>query len=209
MALQAAAQGHQVLAISRQIDATLQTTPNIHILAADLSQPTDITRISEWIAQHWKQVDVLLHNAGALLNKSFADTSVEDFLKVYQVNVFGVAALSRACLPYLKQGSHVVAISSMGGVQGSAKFAGLSAYSSSKAAVIGLMELLAEEWRDMGISCNSLALGAVQTEMLAEAFPGYEAPTTAEEMAAYILQFGLEGHRYFNGKVLPVSKSTP
>jgi len=97
----------------------------------------------------------------------------------------------------------------MGGVQGSAKFAGLSAYSSSKAAVIGLMELLAEEWRDMGISCNSLALGAVQTEMLAEAFPGYEAPTTAEEMAAYILQFGLEGHRYFNGKVLPVSKSTP
>lgn len=209
MAQQAAAQGHQVLALSRQVDPTLQSIPNISSLSVDLSHSDDIDKVAAWLQAHWLQIDVVIHNAGALLNKPFAQTETDDFVRIYQTNVFGVAALTRICLPFLRPGSHVVAISSMGGVQGSAKFAGLSAYSSSKAAVIGLMELLAEEFRDQGISCNSLALGAVQTEMLAEAFPGYQASITAEAMAAYILQFGLEGHQWFNGKVLPVSMSTP
>ena len=112
-------------------------------------------------------------------------------------------------LPFMKQGSHVVTISSMGGVQGSIKFPGLAAYSSSKAAVITLTELLAEEYKDSGISFNVLALGAVQTEMLEEAFPGYQAPTTAIEMAEYILDFSLNGNKYYNGKLLQVSNSTP
>jgi NAD(P)-dependent dehydrogenase (short-subunit alcohol dehydrogenase family) len=97
----------------------------------------------------------------------------------------------------------------MGGIQGSMKFSGLSAYSSSKGAVITLSELLAEEYKDRGISFNVLALGAVQTEMLAEAFPGYEAPITANEMADYIFNFTLTGHKFHNGKVLQVSSSTP
>jgi NAD(P)-dependent dehydrogenase (short-subunit alcohol dehydrogenase family) len=97
----------------------------------------------------------------------------------------------------------------MGGVQGSLKFPGLSAYSSSKGAVITLMELLAEECKELGISFNTLALGAVQTEMLAEAFPDYKAPTTAFEMAEYIANFALTGNQFYNGKVLQVSSSTP
>ncbi|WP_233589464.1 SDR family oxidoreductase, partial [Flavobacterium bomense] len=128
---------------------------------------------------------------------------------VYKVNVFGVANLTRACLPYLQKGSHVVTISSMGGIQGSLKFAGLAAYSSSKGAVITLSELLAEEYKEKGISFNVLALGAVQTEMLQEAFPGYEAPISAKDMANYIFDFALTGNKYYNGKVLQVSSTNP
>lgn len=97
----------------------------------------------------------------------------------------------------------------MGGVQGSVKFPGLAAYSSSKAAVINLTELLAEEYKDSGISFNVLALGAVQTEMLEEAFPGYKASISAVEMANYIFDFSLNGQKYYNGKLLQVSNSTP
>jgi NAD(P)-dependent dehydrogenase (short-subunit alcohol dehydrogenase family) len=128
---------------------------------------------------------------------------------VYKVNVFGVANLTRICLPFLKKGSHVVTISSMGGIQGSLKFAGLAAYSSSKGAVITLSELLSEEYKEQGIAFNVLALGSVQTEMLQEAFPGYQAPLSAKEMADYIYDFSLNGNKYYNGKVLQVSSSTP
>ncbi len=97
----------------------------------------------------------------------------------------------------------------MGGVQGSAKFPGLAAYSSSKGALITLTELLAEEFKQTGPSFNVLALGAVQTEMLEEAFPGYKAPLTARQMAQYIIDFSLTGNTFYNGKVLEVSSSTP
>ena len=97
----------------------------------------------------------------------------------------------------------------MGGFQGSSKFPGLSLYSASKGAVAVLTEAMAEEFKDEGISVNCLALGAVQTEMLEEAFPGYKAPLSADEMGKYIAGFALTGNRYFNGKILPVSVSTP
>ena len=97
----------------------------------------------------------------------------------------------------------------LGGVQGSVKFPGLSAYSSSKGAVITLTELLAEEYKETGPSFNVLALGAVQTEMLEEAFPGYRAPVTALGMATYIKDFALTGQKLYNGKLLQVSNSTP
>ena len=128
---------------------------------------------------------------------------------MYATNVFGVAELTRRVIPFMQPKGHVVTISSMGGVQGSMKFAGLSAYSSSKGAVITLTELLAEEYKETGPSFNVLALGAVQTEMLEEAFPGYKAPTTPLEMATYIFEFSQKGQQFYNGKLLQVSSSTP
>jgi NAD(P)-dependent dehydrogenase (short-subunit alcohol dehydrogenase family) len=165
--------------------------------------------VKEFLANSWKQVDAIIHNAGSLLLKPFLETTQQDFESIYKVNVFGVANLTRICLPYLQKGSHVVTISSMGGIQGSLKFAGLAAYSSSKGAVITLSELLAEEYKEQGISFNVLALGSVQTEMLEEAFPGYQAPIQANEMANYIFDFTLNGNKYFNGKVLQVSSTNP
>jgi NAD(P)-dependent dehydrogenase (short-subunit alcohol dehydrogenase family) len=133
----------------------------------------------------------------------------KDFEIIYQTNVFAVASLTKIVLPKMQKGSHVVNISSMGGVQGSVKFAGLSAYSSSKGALITLTELLAEEFKDTGISFNVLALGAVQTEMLSEAFPGYQANTSATEMSNFIFDFAVNSGKLFNGKIIQVSSSTP
>ena len=134
---------------------------------------------------------------------------MDNITLVYKVNVFGVAELTRTVLPYMTSGAHVVTVSSMGGIQGSMKFPGLAAYSSSKGAVITWSELLAEEYKEQGVAFNVLALGAVQTEMLEEAFPGYEAPLTAIQMADYLSNFALTGNQFYNGKVLQVSASTP
>ena len=209
LALQFAQAGHQVLAISRKTPQALIENENITCLSVDLGKEEDLIEVENFLARSWQQVDIVIQNAGSLLNRPFSQTSQEDFESVYRVNVFGVANLTRVCLPYLKKGSHVVSISSMGGIQGSMKFAGLAAYSSSKGAVITLSELLAEEYKEQGIAFNVLALGAVNTEMLQEAFPGYEAPISATEMADYIFNFALTANKFHNGKVIQVSSSTP
>lgn len=209
LALQFANAGNQVLAISRKIPKSLLEHKNVTCLSVDLADETALHEVESFLSSTWKKVDALVHNAGALLLKPFAETTQADFESIYKVNVFAVANLTRICLPYLEKGSHVVTISSIGGVRGSLKFAGLAAYSSSKGAVITLTELLAEEYKERGISFNVLALGSVQTEMLNEAFPGYQAPISAEGMATYIYDFTLNGNKYFNGKVLEVSSTNP
>ena len=205
-----AKQGHKVLALSRnQVPINSLKLKNVTAFPFDLGDEEAYKRVEEFLTSKWHHVDILINNAGRLLNKPFADTDMGNFEEVYKTNVFGVAELTRLVLPFMKRGSHVVTISSMGGVQGSMKFPGLAAYSSSKAAVITLTELLAEEYKESGIAFNVLAQGAVQTEMLEEAFPGYEAPITANEMASYICDFAQNGNKFYNGKLLQVSSSTP
>ena len=169
----------------------------------------EVVDFAKQITNSFKSVDVLINNAGSLINKPFMEISSSEFEAVFKVNVFAVATLTRLMLPIMNPKGHVLNISSMGGVQGSAKFPGLSAYSSSKGALIILTELLAEEFKESGPSFNALALGAVQTEMLEEAFPGYQAPVTAAQMADHIINFAFNGNQFYNGKVLPVSSSTP
>lgn len=202
--------GHNVLALSRNAKPVSNLHfDNITSFSFDLCNEEDYRNVEQFIQNEWKHVDILINNAGLLLNKSFSETTFKDFSKVYETNVFGVSEMTRIVLPFMKNDSHVVTISSMGGIQGSMKFPGLAAYSSSKGAVITLTELLAEEYKETGPQFNVLALGAVQTEMLKEAFPDYQAPTTAKEMAEYIQEFSLNGNKYYNGKVLQVSNSTP
>ena len=200
--------GHKVLALSRNPRPILDVNhANIATFSCDLCRKEDYGKVREFIAD-WERVDILINNAGALLNKPFLEITTDEFEAIYKVNVFAVAELTRLVVPKMNKG-HVVTISSMGGVQGSVKFPGLSAYSSSKGAVITLTELWAEEFKETGPSFNVLAIGAVQTEMLAEAFPGYEAPLTAKQMANYIKHFALTGHQFYNGKLLQVSSTTP
>lgn len=156
-------------------------------------------------------IDVLIHNAGYLVNRKFEDLTAEDWEAVYRVNVIGVAMLTRGVINFLGGDAftHVVMIGSVGGLQGSSKFPGLSAYSSSKGAVSILAEVLAEEFAGRNVFVNCLALGSVQTEMLKKAFPGYTAKTTATEISDFIYEFGRNGWRYFNGKTVPVSTTNP
>lgn len=210
LALLLAHEGHQVLALSRKTPQTLIDNEYISCLAIDISDFEQLNQVEKFIDTVWdNKVDCVIHNAGSLLHKPFEQITAVEFEQVYKVNVFAVAELTKICIPYMKKGSHVVTISSMGGIQGSMKFAGLAAYSSSKGAVITLSELLAEEYKEQGVAFNVLALGSVQTEMLQEAFPGYEAPISAKGMAEYIANFALTGNKYYNGKVLQVSSTTP
>ena len=210
LAQQFAKNNFQVLALSRnQKPLDNLKLKNIDTLAVDVCNQNDLQKVSKYLSEYWGDVDILIHNAGFLINKPFESLTKDDFLRVYDVNVFGVAALTQICIPYLKKGSHVVTISSMGGIQGSLKFPGLAAYSSAKGAVITLSELLAEEYKAAEIAFNVLAIGAVQTEMLAEAFPDYQASLNANEMADYIFNFATTANKFYNGKVLQVSNTTP
>ena len=203
--------GHNVLALSRnERPVENKKLKNVSAFSFDITKEKSISEAETFIEDQWNsKVDVLINNAGQLLNKPFKDSSVEEFMEVYKVNVFGVAEITRRLLPFMDENSHVLNISSMGGIQGSMKFPGLAAYSSSKGALLTLTELLAEEYKENGPSFNALALGAVQTEMLEEAFPGYKAPVSAKEMAKYIADFSLNGQKFYNGKIMQVSNSTP
>ncbi|WP_299672930.1 SDR family oxidoreductase [uncultured Polaribacter sp.] len=210
LAKQFAEKGHHVLALSRNSKPLADINhKNISVLSVDISNPTDVKKVADFVKNTWQKVDILINNAGKLIHKPFTDLTSEDFLEVYKVNVFAVAEITKLMIPFLQKGSHVVTISSMGGIQGSMKFPGLAAYSSAKGAVITLSELLAEEYKEQQIAFNVLALGAVQTEMLEEAFPGYQAPLSAKEMADYMYHFAMTGNKFYNGKTLEVSSSTP
>lgn len=175
----------------------------------DLSSGNILLEIIPFINDRAASVDILVNNAGLLVNKEFSRMSDDDFDRVFSVNLKSAFKLTRDLLPYFSDGAHVVNITSMGGVQGSVKFPGLSLYSASKGALGILTECLAEELKDRHVKVNALAIGAVQTEMLSEAFPGYNAPLDAAEMARFIHDFAINGHHFFNGKILPVSSTTP
>jgi short-subunit dehydrogenase len=172
-----------------------------------LDSYSDLLREIVW--KNFTQVDILINMAGFLVSKDFIDTGSSDARQMMETNFFGPAAFIRLIKPLMVNGSHIVNISSMGGFQGSSKYRGLSYYSASKSALACLTECLAMEFQSDGIKVNCLALGAVQTEMLEEAFPGYKAPVTAKEMGKFIAEFALTGHRVFNGKILPVAITNP
>ncbi len=204
--------GHNVYTISRKVDRLEgikndYSYDNLNIIEFDLNKG-DYNSVKERLKGI--TINRLVNNAGLLINKSFLDLSIEDFELQYKVNVFAVAKLIKTVFPNFQNNESAICnITSMGGINGSAKFPGLSGYSSSKGALSILTECLAEEFKDYGINVNALALGAVQTEMLEEAFPGYKANVLANEMASYIRNFILNDIKLFNGKIISVSNSTP
>ncbi len=201
----------QVIALARTIEEqnTWKDLKNVQVHNFDLCSDNLVSDLQGIIANYSK-IDFLINNAGYLVNKPFLSLTREDIEISYKVNVIGVMTSLQTILPkMLENGGHVVNISSMGAFQGSVKFPGLSTYSSSKAALTNLTEMLAEEFKDTKLKFNCLCLGAVQTEMLAKAFPGYEAPVSPLEMAEYISDFTLNQWRWINGKIIPVSLSTP
>jgi NAD(P)-dependent dehydrogenase (short-subunit alcohol dehydrogenase family) len=206
--------------INNQIIVTGRNKQSLDELSAAnknvITYPLDISMIEkegrkfiEKVAEHFKTTDILLNFAGFLVAKDFMEISDNEARMIMETNFFGPASLIRFIKPLMHSGSHIVNISSMGGFQGSTKYKGLSYYSASKAAIACLTECLANEFIPYRISVNCLALGAVQTEMLNEAFPGYKAPVDAKQMAGFISEFALTGHRFFNGKILPVAVSNP
>ncbi|MCF8218918.1 MAG: SDR family oxidoreductase [Bacteroidales bacterium] len=208
---------HNILALSRsksklqelQREATNEGKSRVFILPFDLVNGNFRDELLPFVNAHLPKVDVLINNAGKLINKRIEDTSDDEFDAQFNVNIKGPFKIVRALYEHFAENAHIVNITSMGGYQGSIKFPGLGIYSASKGAISIFTEALAEEWKERNVFVNALALGAVQTEMLSEAFPQMNVDTAPDEMAAYIGQFALTGHRFYNGKVLPVTNSTP
>jgi len=169
----------------------------------------DYAALVPFIREKMGNVDILINNAGSLVNKPFLATTEDDLAEMLEFNVMSHFKMIKYTLPFIETGGHIVNIGSMGGFQGSVKFPGLSAYSASKAALHALSECLAFELASTGIKVNCLALGSAQTEMLEAAFPGYESPVLAFEMGKYVADFAKTGHKFFNGKIIPVAVSTP
>ena len=210
--------GNKIIAISRNIENLYQLT-DYHLngklnlskiipYSFDLVQD-DFKELFEFITLETRSIDILINNAGHLVKAAFLEISEMEFDASFDTNVKAVFRSIQSLYPLLNKGSHIVNIASMAGFQGSVKFPGLSVYSASKAALIGLTQSLAAELSDEGIAVNALALVSVQTEMLTQAFPAYKAPLSATQMADFVADFAINGLKYFNGQVLPVALSTP
>jgi NAD(P)-dependent dehydrogenase (short-subunit alcohol dehydrogenase family) len=175
----------------------------------DLKDINETSNLLQLIPKDKLTIDVLINNAGFLVNKPFNEITKEDLLNSYTINVFAPFLLIRQLLPILNKGAHIVNIISMGGVQGSSKYPGLSAYSSSKGALAILTECLSVELGVHDIKVNAIAPGAVDTEMLRKAFPGYQAPVNTETISEFIAHFALNGHKVMNGKTVELALSNP
>jgi short-subunit dehydrogenase len=206
---------NRIIAISRNENALRSLAngskyKNITATPLDIAGPrSSLRELKNSLSSDPGLIDILINNAGFLVNKEFDEHSEEDIARIMAVNFTGAAALITELIPLMHKGSHVVNIGSMGGFQGSLKFTGLSYYSAAKGALAILTESLAAEYADRGISFNCLCPGAVQTEMFSQAFPGHSAPVTPSEMAGFISDFAANGNRFFNGKILPVALSVP
>lgn len=210
--------GNKVIAIAREIKSIQYLSGKLPVgknesflypLAADLNKKGFEKSMLEYVHDRFNKIDILINNAGAIINKPIHHLTSDDFDYLFNVNTKAPFLIIQTLLPYFNNPSHIVNISSMGGFQGSTKFPCLSLYSASKGALAILSECLAVELKDKCISVNCLALGSVQTEMFSEAFPGLRAQTTAEEMAKYILDFSLNGNKKQNGKIIPVTVTNP
>lgn len=209
---------HQVIALARsqdklqrlaEIAAGLNPDCTIYPIVFDIVHD-DYADLQQFISTHFEnRIDVLINNAGVLINKPFTELLETDFVEMLQSNYIGHVRIIQNLYKLMPADSHILNIGSMGGYQGSAKFTGLAAYSASKAALHTLTECLAQEFVEQGIKVNCLALGSAQTEMLEQAFPGYQSPVMAFEMGKYVADFALTGHKFYNGKVLPVAATTP
>ena len=206
---------NHILAISRTESSLLKLSGtsefnNISYIATDLNKSLQSPEsFLKQLDSHFTGIDILINNAGILINKPVTELSNSEIRLMTETHFLSPLLLIKELFSRFHRGSHIVNISSMGGFQGSSRYPGMAVYSASKAALANLTESLASEYEKEGIFFNCLALGAVQTEMLEEAFPGYRAPVRADEMAEFISWFALEGSKFFNGKVLPVSVSNP
>jgi NAD(P)-dependent dehydrogenase (short-subunit alcohol dehydrogenase family) len=177
----AVAAGDTVVATARTIsaldDLTAAHPGQVEALSLDVTRPAAVAAVITDVAGRHGRIDVLVNNAGRSHVGAFEETSDAELRALFEVQVFGPAALVRAVLPHMRaRGSGaIVQMSSMGGQM---SFAGFSAYSGTKFALEGMSEALAEEVRPLGIRVLIVEPGAFRTSLWASS-------TTSTPIAAY------------------------
>ncbi len=204
----ASASTTSVIAVSRTPQAP---QANVHNLQLNYTTPAGLTELLNYLTTNNLVIDVLINNAATLINKQFETITHNDFTTIFDTNVAAPYFLIQQLVVrnLFASSAAVYNISSMGGFQGTSKFAGLSLYSMTKGTLSNMTEVLAEELKHKNILVNAFALGAVATEMLSEAFPDYVTDVTTTNMANFIAQFVRSNNGLVNGKIIPVSSSTP
>lgn len=210
---------NKIIAIARDYDKLIELQKKcfenyqnkIEIVKFDITEDAAHNNDLLSALKEIETVDILINNAAVLINKKFEDLSEEDWSLTFSTNVFGPVNLIKLIYSKLKNSrfAHIINISSIGGLERTKKFSGLSAYSASKAALVNLTECMAEEFLEDNIFCNCLSLGSVNTEMFREAFPSYSTEVSSTEISKFICDFSKNYRKFFNGKVIPIAISTP
>jgi 3-oxoacyl-[acyl-carrier protein] reductase len=127
---------------------------------ADLAQIRDML---DKIHTTWGKIDILVNNAGVLVPGSLADTKVEDFDRMYAVNVRGVYFLTQAALPVLRDAGRIINLSSI--VSTMARYPDMIAYAGTKAAIDAFTRQWALELGPRQITVNAIGPGIIETDM--------------------------------------------
>ncbi len=132
--------------------------------AHDVTSEADWRAVASWAMETHGRIDVLFNNAGVFLAAPLADTSLEDFRRVIDVNVVGVFLGMRTVAPAMteRRAGSIINMSSVAGLGGSPY---LLAYGASKWAVRGMTKVVARELASSGVRVNSLHPGQIDTDM--------------------------------------------
>ena len=194
LAEQVLRQGGKVIATSRSLDnvADLEEKYPGHAkaYALDVTDPAQIASIVAQASACFAPVDVLVNNAGFGMIGAIEETTEDEFLPVFETNVFGLIRVTRAFLPRMRErgSGHIVNLSSIGGLIG---MPGWGYYNASKFAVEGFSQALAAECKPLGIHVTVIEPGAFRTDFLdrkgveaTEQIPAYDA--TAGQARTYL-----------------------
>ncbi|MGE3142327.1 MAG: oxidoreductase [Hyphomonadaceae bacterium] len=190
MARAALAAGENVVAAARDGGAMAKALPGDRVLAVscDVSNDAQVAKAVEAALERFGRIDVLVNNAGYGQMGMFEELTPEDYARQYETNFFGLMRVTRAVLPVMRRqrSGHVFNLSSVAGV---ITFPAASAYCSSKFAVEGFSEALAQEVAPFNIHVTIVAPGGFRTDFLDASSIRYAAPSVpdyAEEMSKKI-----------------------
>ena len=139
-------------------------------VAADLEDDAAPDFIITQTIEHFGRLDVLINNAGIALNRPFAESTVNDWQTIFNVNVKASFFLCQKAIPFLKDSNHPVIIN-IGSVVDHKGYQNQSLYASSKHAVAGYTSALAKEVQQLGIRVHLISPGGVNTEMVSQVRP--------------------------------------
>lgn len=203
-----AARGARVGVIARskeKLDSLVARYPDRMVaVAGDVSDLADVERLFSQAETRFGKVDVVVNNAGMIDAAPLVDTTLDQWQRMFAVNVEGTFLTCRRALPSMIERKHgaIVNVASISGVPGPEKFPGWVSYCAAKGAVISLTEALAVELKESGVRVNAISPGSVDTPMWAEASGGAPASMTADEIAEMILFLASDRSRPMNGQNL-------
>ncbi len=150
---------------AREVEAKLRAEGlACSLWQADVSDPSATKQMMAAIKSQIGPIDVLVNNAGVLHEGLFFFTKLDQFWEVMHTNLGGTVNCCRYAVPMLgrKKAGRIINMASIAAMHGSV---GLSAYASSKAAIVGLSKVLARELASSGVCVNVVAPGLVESDM--------------------------------------------